>query len=78
MTIENGVTADALNTTWHKSAHSGKQGNCVEVARLHTGQVAIRNSRYPSGPALIFTRPEMESFLLGAADGEFNYLTESD
>jgi hypothetical protein len=58
--------------TWRKSRHSGQLGNCVEAAVLENGEVAMRNSRYPSGPALIFTRDEMTAFLAGAKDGEFD------
>ena len=34
------------------------------------GEVAMRNSRDPGGPALIFSRNEMAAFLAGAKDGE--------
>jgi hypothetical protein len=44
----------------------------VEAAVLDGGDVAMRNSRYPCGPALIFTRDEMAAFLAGAKDGEFD------
>lgn len=57
---------------WRKSSHSGYQGNCVEVAALDRGEIAIRNSRDPGGPALIFTGAEFAAFLLGAKDGEFD------
>jgi hypothetical protein len=57
---------------WRKSRHSGQLGNCVEAAVLDGGDVAMRNSRYPGGPALIFTRDEMAAFLAGAKDGEFD------
>jgi Domain of unknown function (DUF397) len=33
-----------------------------------------RNSRYPSGPALIYTRAEIAAFLAGAKAGEFEDL----
>jgi hypothetical protein len=39
--------------TWKKSSHSGKNGNCVELAWLADGRVAVRNSRNPHGPALV-------------------------
>ena len=32
----------------------------------------MRNSRYPDGPALVYTRDEMAAFLFGAKDGEFD------
>jgi hypothetical protein len=57
---------------WVKSSHSGPTGgNCVEVAFLADGEVAVRNSRDPDGPALIFTGAEWDAFLGGARDGEF-------
>jgi hypothetical protein len=69
----NGVPASELaGVQWEKSSHSGPTGgNCVEVARLGDGLVAVRNSRHPAGPALIFTSPEWTAFVLGAKDGEF-------
>ncbi|MGH3802076.1 MAG: DUF397 domain-containing protein [Pseudonocardiaceae bacterium] len=57
---------------WRKSKHSGQLGNCVEAASLESGDIALRNSRYPSGPVLIFSRDEMTASLIGAKDGEFN------
>jgi hypothetical protein len=35
-------------------AQRADRGNCVEVAFLPSGEVAMRNSRDPGGPALIF------------------------
>jgi hypothetical protein len=71
--IRNGMSADGLaGVTWRKSSRSGQLGNCVETAVLGNGEVAMRNSRYPSGAALIFTRAEMAAFLAGAKDGEFD------
>lgn len=71
--IRNGVSAARLTSAaWRKSNHSGQLGNCVEAAMLDGGDVALRNSRYPSGPALIFSRDEMAAFLAGAKDGEFD------
>jgi len=63
---------DLPGITWVKSRQSGPTGgNCVEVAFLPGGAVAMRNSRHPSGPALIFTTAEWDAFLGGAADGDF-------
>lgn len=71
----NGISAQELSAViWRKSARSGARGNCVEVALLTTGEIAVRNSRYPDGPALIYTRDELAAFLGGAKDGEFDYL----
>jgi hypothetical protein len=75
--VRNGMSAaDLAGVTWRKSRHSGQLGNCVEAAALNSGDVAVRNSRHPSGgPALIFTRDEMAAFLAGAKDGELDDLT---
>jgi hypothetical protein len=35
----------------------------------------VRNSRHPEGPALIYTRAEIEAFIGGAKDGDFDDLT---
>lgn len=37
---------------WHKSRHSNPDGNCVELAVLDSGQIAMRNSRHANGPFL--------------------------
>ena len=71
--FENGVPADRLSDAqWRKASYSNFQGNCVEVAQLSSGEVAMRNSRFPAGPALVYTRAEMAAFLAGAKDGEFD------
>lgn len=66
--------AQLAGVAWRKSTRSGAQGNCVEVAALDGGEVAVRNSRDPHGPALIYTGAEMTAFLAGAKDGEFDHL----
>lgn len=65
------AAATLPGVTWRKSTHSGCVGNCVEVAALNSDKVAMRNSREPNGPALIFSRGEMAAFLAGTKDGEF-------
>jgi len=70
--IRTGMSAALLGATWRKSSRSGALGNCVEVAPVSNGQVAVRNSRYPSGPALIYPRAEVAAFVAGVKDGEFD------
>jgi hypothetical protein len=68
------VRASQLDARWIKSRHSNAEGNCVEVAALAEGGVAMRNSRDPHGPALIYTPAEVAAFLAGVRDGEFDHL----
>jgi len=73
--ISNGMPATHLEgVTWRKSRHSGPQGNCVELAALPDGAVAVRNSRHPEGPGLVYTRSEITAFLRGVKDGDFDGL----
>lgn len=75
MSVNNGAPADQLGVTWRKSINSNPSGACVEVAVLPDGEIAVRNSRHPSGPALVYTRAEIAAFLAGAKAGEFDDLT---
>ncbi|MEU9779199.1 MULTISPECIES: DUF397 domain-containing protein [unclassified Streptomyces] len=69
----NGMPAGELTgAAWIKSSHSNATGNCVELATLPDGRIAVRNSRDPEGPALVYTREEVAAFVAGARDGEFD------
>ncbi|GAA4781814.1 DUF397 domain-containing protein [Streptomyces sp. C10-9-1] len=73
--VYSGMAATELQgVVWQKSRHSNSQGSCVEFAKLPGGDVAMRNSRHPEGPALVYTTAEIEALLLGAKDGEFDHL----
>jgi len=72
---QNGIPAGELgDLQWRKSGRSSAQGNCVETAQLTGGGAAIRNSRHPEGPALVFHADEIRAFVEGAKDGDFDYL----
>lgn len=72
----NGVSTSQLPPlAWQKSLRSNPSGNCVELAELPGGGgIAVRNSRHPDGPALIYTVDEIAAFVLGARDGDFDNL----
>ena len=73
MTPENtGSTVDHAGVQWRKSSHSGPfTDNCVEVAVLDGG-IAVRDSKQPGGPVLMFTPDEWTAFVGGAKAGEFD------
>ena len=74
--IDNGVTASLLlGVVWQKSRYSNPCGSCVEVAQLADRRIAVRNSRHPAGPALIYPRAEMAAFIHGTKVGEFDDTT---
>lgn len=59
---------------WRKSVRSNPSGNCVELAPLDRGGVAVRNSRHTEGPVLVYTREEIAAFLEGVKAGDFDDL----
>jgi hypothetical protein len=61
---------DLTGAAWRKSTWSAVE-NCVEVA-FGDGQVAVRDSKDRSGPALIFSSHEWSAFLSGVRNGEFD------
>jgi hypothetical protein len=65
-------TADELAVAaWRTSSYSGANGNCVAVAQLAGGRWAVRDTKDPNGPVLIFTAAEWAAFTAGVRAGEF-------
>jgi Domain of unknown function (DUF397) len=61
-------TSDLPGIIWHKSSRSGEQGECVEVARLHTTHL-IRDSKNPTGPILTFEHDAFRRLTTEIRDG---------
>jgi uncharacterized protein DUF397 len=67
-----GLRVDLRGAEWRKSKASGTYGdNCVEVAFVDQA-IAVRDSKHPEGPVLLFTQAEWDAFVGGAKDGEFD------
>ncbi|MBM9509037.1 DUF397 domain-containing protein [Actinacidiphila acididurans] len=66
------ITDASVLTAWRKSSYSGSENAaCVEVADGVPGIVPVRDSKNPTGPALLFTVDAWAAFLAGLARGEF-------
>ena len=49
---------------WFKSSHSDAGQNCIEAAHLtRTDAIAIRDSKNPTGPALVLPQTAWTPFL---------------
>jgi hypothetical protein len=68
---ENGTAC--VEVAWFKSSYSSETGNnCVEVADLAvTGQVAVRDSKDKTGPALLFPADTFAAFVTAVRAGHF-------
>lgn len=64
---------DANPPEWRKSTHSTADGNCIEVAALPEGKIAIRNDESDQ-IVVSASREDFRAFVLGIKAGEFDDL----
>ena len=66
----NGGACIEVAEVWRKSSYSGTNGgNCIEVARTLPAAVAVRDSKDPDGPKLIFTPADWAAFTTAIRTG---------
>ncbi|MFE3795471.1 DUF397 domain-containing protein [Nocardia tengchongensis] len=66
------MNGDLSGARWFKSSRSETGSQCVEVAFLDEGLVGIRDSKNPTGPALVFAPGEWDAFAAGVAAGKLD------
>ncbi|MEU8204475.1 DUF397 domain-containing protein [Streptosporangium sp. NPDC049046] len=64
---------DLSDAVWRKSSRSGGNGGqCVEVAANLPEVIAVRDSKNPNGPKLLFTPTQWKTFVGGVKTGKFD------
>ncbi|MCC3314457.1 MULTISPECIES: DUF397 domain-containing protein [Nocardia] len=66
------MNIDLSGAQWFKSSRSTSQKECVEVAHLSEGHVGVRDSKNPTGPALVFAPTEWDAFTARLESGGFD------
>ncbi|MEV6769679.1 DUF397 domain-containing protein [Nocardia sp. NPDC051030] len=64
--------SDLAGADWFKSSRSQGGEACVEAAHLYGGNVGVRDSKDPTGPALVFPPARWDTFLAAVQSGEFD------
>lgn len=66
-------SAEVGRAFWHKSTYSNLNGSCVEITRLSSERIGVRDTKDGGiGPVLIFTGTEWSAFIAGAKEGQFD------
>ncbi|WP_340376436.1 DUF397 domain-containing protein [Streptomyces sp. SS7] len=66
--------ASALDVEWQNM--STGEGNCFEFAALGDGRTAVRTSKAPNGPALVYSAGEVAALIEAAKSGKLDRYAE--
>ena len=76
--IRGGAVAQAVNydlpLRYKSERHPSEKQRIGQLAALPWGSIALRNAEHPGGPVLVYTYAEIEAFIAGVKDGEFDDL----
>ena len=67
------MNVDLTGAKWFKASRSGGGKECVEAAFLDGGMVGVRDSKNPTGAALIFTPAEWDAFTTNLRGGALDH-----
>lgn len=66
------MSVSPSGVNWYKSSYSQPNADCVEAAHLAGGLVGVRDSKNPTGPALVFGGSAWDRFTAAVKAGEFD------
>ncbi|KIF77503.1 hypothetical protein QR77_33940 [Streptomyces sp. 150FB] len=64
------MTSIDFDLTWTKSSYSGGNSDCVEVALGLTDTLPVRDSKRPTGPALVIPAGAWNAFVNSVKTGD--------
>ncbi|WP_067677247.1 DUF397 domain-containing protein [Nocardia miyunensis] len=67
------MTYDLSQAHWFKSSRSKESTACVEIAHLDAAMVGVRDSKNPTGPALVFGPEDWDAFNTRVRNGELDH-----
>lgn len=63
---------DTAALAWFKSSKSSANGQCTMCARLPNGDMAVKDSKDPHGPVLLFSATEWQAFTRNIKHDDLN------